>query len=244
MIQQSMKIPPATGGGLYELINAIFSEKTRNIHTQIPARVTKVNYQENWVNVQPLVKNPDKKDIFTGNLTEYNYPEIYEVPIEILSANRGKARITMPVKVGDVGVIEFSERDTDNLLNTRGEEIQPSGNINTLGQEGKPYRMTFRGEWFTPSSAKNIDPNNIVIENENSVVTLKPSGEIVISFGGTSLTFNPSSGDVSHSSGSVMTGGGDFVTSEGYSLRTLYEKTFSHVHGGVTTGSGQTGDIA
>lgn len=242
--QKSMNITPAIRGGLKELLDAHFSENIKNLHTQIPAKVLKVDYEKGWVDVQPLIKNPDKKDIFTGEITEYDYPPVYEVPIKVISAGRGKASITMPIKIGDVGKLEFSERDTDTFLNTSGNSVQPSNNINVLGQEGKPYRLCFEGEFFTPSSSLSIDPENIIINNEKSTITLKPSGEVVINFSGYSVTCNPNSGDVVHNSGAKITGTGDMVTAKGYSLNALYEKTWSHVHSGVSSGPNNTGDIA
>lgn len=202
MTQRSINSTPTTSGGLTALLNKHFEEHSAMMHTAIPARVTEVNYDEGWVSVQPLIKAVIKKPLSFVSREEVAYPGVYEVPLFQMSAGRGKAFISVPVKVGDVGGLFFSERDTDTFLTTSGDKVVDSANYSTHSQDGNPNAMMFIPELFTASGSGKIDPENIVIKNETSETKYHPDGTIESTNGSISSILKPDgAGELVNSSG-------------------------------------------
>lgn len=187
-IQNNINSVSQGSGDLFDLLSDFIEMRSGNFHTSIPARVEEVFYNKGYATVQPLIKTITKKGSVFADKHEQVYPLVYEVPIFISSANRGTARITMPVKKGDVGVLTFSERDTETYLNTSGVEVVDSDNYATLSQDGKPAKLVFIPEIFTASEAPPIDSENIIITNDKSVYTMKPDGTTIDTDGQTTIT--------------------------------------------------------
>lgn len=131
----------------------------RKIHTNLRGRVVAVNYGIPSVDVQPLASTE-----FSDGSSD-TYPVIFDVPVQLPSGNAGKARLTMPIKVGDMVGLAFSERNENS--NT---------DLSTHGLFAG-YAVT---EIFSDGNAKAIDPNNVVLENDKFKQEMTPDGTMTI----------------------------------------------------------------
>lgn len=194
----SMLAQPVNKGGLVEVLSALLEERSRDIHTGIQAKVLEVDYEKCLVTVQPLIRtmrNP-------LNPIEANYPIIHEVPVFFNSAQRGKARMSLPMQVGDVGELRFGERSSRNYLNSDGNSIQDSKEFVGVGYTGNPYPLAFYPEVFTASSARPFSKDSVVVEFDKAFTSLKASGEILSKNDNITSVLNPDG------SGKISNGGG------------------------------------
>lgn len=197
----TMNVSASLSGGLISVLDAWFGETSRNIHTCIPASVIEVNYDKGYVRVQPLITTV--KDNSYKN--EIPYPEISEVPIFFNSAGRGKARMSFPIKQGDTGLLLFSERSTENFINSDGVSLQKSDNFVGVGVGGRLNAIGFLPEIFTAQNARKFSSKDIVIDNEKSKVSLAPDGTITSTNGEVTSVLNPDGS-------STISNGGGFIT--------------------------------
>lgn len=197
----NMHMSSSMSGGLVKVMDAWFSEVSRNIHTCIPASVLEVDYDKGYVRVQPLITTV--KDNSYEN--EIPYPEIPEVPIFFNSAGRGKARMSFPIKSGDTGLLLFSERHVENFLNSDGASLQKSDNFTGVGVGGRLNAIGFLPEIFTAQSARKFSNTDIVVDNEKSAVSLAPDGTITSTNGTVTNVLNPDGS-------STVSNGGGFIT--------------------------------
>ena len=205
-----------------------------NVHTNIRGKVVSVNYKGPTVDVQPMAFT----EFNTGVIDKY--PIIYDVPVHLPSGANGKARLTMPIKVGDYVGLAFSERNEDD-----------NNDVNTH-QLFAGWAVT---QIFTSGNSKAIDPDNVVLENDKSIVTLKPNGDtsvknpkvsiealadgnVKVNNGPGSFAMDPS-GMVTVN-GARITPAGRVITKNGIDLDDFYQEYKSHVHGGVERGGSTT----
>lgn len=205
-----------------------------NMHTALRGKVVGVDYSGPTVDIQPMAKT------VLSDGTEDGYPTIYDVPIQLASANKGKARLTMPIKVGDMVGITFSERNEDNTSDQATHGLFPA------------YAVT---EIYTPANAKPIDPDKVVLENDKVKVSLSPEGQILIETPKGSFEMSPDgSGSLRNSSGYItletsgqvimngarVTTSGNMITKRGVDLEKFYDGYLQHIHGGVESGGSST----
>lgn len=156
--------------GLPEVLDKFVRHYLRHVHTIKPAKVTKVNHSSNSLDATILT------DTYYANGTNREHPDVHDVPFFILSANRGNAKITMPLAVGDVVLILFSDRDYETYLDTSGDTKVSSKNIKT--HDYSPILAI--PSFYTPSSATEVDDTNIVISNGSTSITMAPDGNVDI----------------------------------------------------------------
>ena len=194
-------------GGIQSVLDYWWSKRNIDLHTQIPAKVVEVNYTKNAVTVQPLIKTYINADQTMA------FPQCIDVPMALLSSGRGAAKITIPVKVGAIGLLKFSERDIANWIQSVGNEIVLPEIKDNLSMGAKMYPVSFEVGLFTPASAIDWDSENIVIDN--------PTGNVLVN-------------------GCIITPEGNVITKNGTDLDQLKADFDAHVHGGVTSGGAST----
>jgi hypothetical protein len=188
------------------------------LSTIIPAKVTKVNYNKNHLNALPLIRTKLSDD------SQQESPELYHVPIFILSAGAGSARITLPVKIGDTVLILYSQRSLGNFYLSNGRDVVDAESATTHGS----YPILALPGLFTPTTAVPVDSSNIIVENGSTKLTIAPDGNITADC--PTFTIN---GNL------IVTGDGDF---NGSSLNHNGTNVGDdHVHSGVQTGGSNTG---
>lgn len=141
-------------------MDIFFKRQMRQFHTSIRAKVVAVNYAGPTVDVQPMAFT----EFPSGTIDRYS--TIYDVPVQLPSGSGGKSRLTMPIKVGDYVGVTFSERNEDDNSDMQTHGMFPGWAVTQV---------------FTDANAKPIDPDNVVLENDKAIVTLKPNGDMVMS---------------------------------------------------------------
>ena len=198
------------------------------------------------VNVQPMVSAVD------GSGTAIPHGTIYNVPY--MRIQGGSNGIILDPEVGDIGIATVCDRDISTVKNTS--DVAAPGSSRKFDMSDMVYLMTIIGAaptqyiQFNSDGVTILSPTKVTINAPDveidasiKVKVVSPNVEIDAS---SACTINAPSivlnGAVSQGQGSYggnatlggsLTVTGD-VTAEGTSLHT-------HKHGGVQTGSGQTG---
>lgn len=223
------------------------------INTAIPAKILNYNPDTQKAVIQPTITALLKDDRVIP------YPELEDVPV--MFPGTSKSMFTFPLEINDTVLLIFSQRSLDNWLSTRNSNPV---NPNDFRKHDFSDAIAIPGLYSFPRAINHPDKHtlthntddlviahNIGSANENEV-RLKEDGTIIISSGaGTKLTLNldgtvaldaPTSLSVT-SPTTTWTGDIDVtgtvtattdVVGGGKSLKT-------HTHGGVQTGSGNTG---
>ena len=153
------------------LKQALVQSTINELHSQIHAVITSVDYDKCLVSAQPLVRDGRSQDRLQ------KYPEIQEIPIAVYSSAGNTARVTLPIKEGDVGAIHFSEQESSSFINGNGSTVTDPEEYTQMGL----YPLYFTIGVSPISLAKKIDPDNIVIENESTYIEIEPSGKVNVS---------------------------------------------------------------
>nr|DAY73633.1 MAG TPA: baseplate protein [Caudoviricetes sp.] len=221
-------------------MRGLINEQIAEVHTALPVRVTAVNYGSKTVTLESLVTNK------RGTEDEIDYPTFYEVPFAINGG--GTARISFPLKAGDIGTVIFSERDPSNALQTTGEDTSTS----TLIQPCGLYPICFIPKIATAADTTDpVDPDKIVISNnKNTYAEFDPTDTISIynsqgmkiEITGSNITITDGTGTISMSGGTVNINGlkispnGTLTLADG----SVVDK---HTHGGVESGGSSTAPL-
>lgn len=193
-------------------ISLFVKKEFRDIHTSVPAKVGSVDYGAGTMEAMPTVST-----VFENGDTD-TYPALFDIPIMVLSGNGGKAKITFPITAGDpVGVV-FSEKNPNNSSDTSTHGLFPN------------FATTVGGE---------IDPVNVILMNDVSIITLQPDGTVKITSGAGNLEVQPSGNIMAN--GATITPDGNIITAQGVNLNDFYQDYLNHRHSGVETGNGNTG---
>lgn len=140
------------------------------VHTMKPAIITSVDYDNACLSATPVT---------TTTLTDGTVLEeqtVIDVPILIISANDGSAKLTMPIKVGDRCFILYSDRDYGELLETEGSSPIETDEIIPFGRNPLGALCCY----YTQADPTVIDENNVVLQNGTSDIIIEPSGQITI----------------------------------------------------------------
>lgn len=222
-----------------------------NVHTNIRGKVVGVNYGVPSVDVQPMAFT----EFASGTVDRY--PIIYDVPVHLPSGANGKARLTMPIKPGDMVGLAFSERNEGDNTDQNTHQLFAGWAVTQI---------------FSDGNAKPVDPENVVLENDKAIVTLKPNGDtslknpmvniealadgnVKISNGAGTFSVSPS-GEIKGGNnggsfalspagqldcnGAKITPDGRMITADGVDMDDFYREYKSHNHGGVERGNSNT----
>lgn len=170
------ELPKPSRVGLVQLFNQYFKIASRDFHTQIPAKVLEMDYDKGFVTVQPLIKSRME----LNNDEEVETLPVDEVPIMMLSAKRSIARLSLPVKVGDVGILFYAERDTGVYRNSKGNVLVNSVEYAGVSFEGQLAPIGFFPEIFTASANRKIRSDATVLEDGVASVALQENGNITV----------------------------------------------------------------
>lgn len=154
----------------YEVLVDIFVDLMRHVHTIKPAVVTSVDLQKNKLSAKILTATKYQDG------TIHKFSDVEDVPFFILAGNAGTARITIPPTEGDNVIILFSDRDYNQLLTSDGQDVSEPTEIRTH----EFYPILALPDFFTDSTAKQIEEGKIVIENGVSSIKLDVLGNLEI----------------------------------------------------------------
>ena len=238
MANQQNIIPPSNGqsSSLLTILETFLTNKAKNIHTQIVCKVVAVHHKKGSVDVQPLIKTMWQPKGLLHSGTEGQFPVIFQVPVKVDSAKRGKVCLRLPISIGDIGTLQFSERHAENYLTSDGNSIVDSGTVTTHSMDGEPQVLCYSGEVFTEASPYEIPEDEAILEYGTSKVTLKEDSAHIVVASGANFNLNPDgTGTIN---GVTATADGDIITSDGISLRELNQQFQAHTH--TESGGGET----
>ena len=217
-------------------INYLITSALAGLRTAMPVKVVAVTNSGGVspigsVDVQPLVSAVD------GSGKAWPHGVIHNVPY--MRIQGGANGVILDPVIGDIGIASVCDRDISTVKNTG--KVSAPGSNRKNDMSDMVYLMTIIGQ--APTQYIQFNSAGLTIHSPTKVIINSPSVEIDAS---SSCTINSPSivlnGAVSQGAGSYagnatfggsMTVTGD-VTANGTSVHT-------HKHGGVQTGSGQTG---
>ena len=224
-----------------QALKELFRRVLYGVHTSMPG-VVKGFYKFKGiyvVTVQPVIQQIDTIDDVSSLRAIDPIPN---VPICCPYSQTLKLSMTVPIQVGDEGMIHFSERSLDNWLDKGGvqapaEPVQPRSHdladaVFVPGIQAVPYPI------------ENWSADAIEIRNEDATVALSVSADAVSMRSASQLVSLPGDGnvyivgDIVHTgslvSSGTITGVVDVDTGAGISLGT-------HLTTGVVPGGGLSG---
>lgn len=194
-----------------DALSLYLGRQLQEIHTQIPAEVVAVDYDKGTVDVVVLYEGISPVD----QLLNYKYPTIFDVPVHTYSAQAGKVKITVPIKIGDKGIVKFPEKPMDGFKGNK-VTIDLEKNTDTHVLQG----ICFISEISTETAPVSIDPENLIIQHNTTKITIKKDSVEAI----TDQDFKVN--------GARITSDGDVITSDGISLRNVKQAYNNHTHSG------------
>lgn len=152
---------------LTQVITDAIETRLTLLHTTMPGIVTEVDVKAGKCTVQPSLQRQDSE----GNAV--TFPPIPNCPIAFYRA--GTAAIYLPVKVGNKVEIRFCERSLDIWL-VKGGTVDPADKR----KHNLSDAIVYPGLYDFTDPPKDADPNNLVIVNGASKITLTPDGKFII----------------------------------------------------------------
>ena len=185
------------------MLRGFVGDMLYDVHTNVPAVITSIDYSKGFCTAQPLIKTKRSKDKI------YPEPEIQDIPLTGWIVNGGKVVMTFPFKTGDKVYVQMADRDPSSF-------IQGSYDSKLVTpDQSKPlgYYPIGLMPVHTKLTGVKVDPNNIVIANDSTNLTIKPASMNLTA--DNDITIN----------GARVTNNGDFIASNGVSL-------MNHTHNG------------
>lgn len=216
-------------------LNQWFAKQARDIHTGLRARVVDVDYSIPSATVQPLAST----NFDDGTVDAYG--SVFDVPLSMPSANAGKARLTLPVKPGDIVGLSFSERNENDNNDQTTHNMFPGWAIIGVHSDG---------------NAMAIDPNNVELWNDNVHFSMTPEGDFSLEtpvgkldvdkagnfkFENGAANLVAETGGTIRMNGAQVTPDGNIITARGVNINDFYDYVMRHTHHYTwTDGSGQS----
>lgn len=216
-----------------------FARQARDIHTGIRAKVVDVDYSVPSATVQPMAStNYDDG-------TVDSYPALFDVPLSMASGNGGKARLTIPVKPGDIVGLSFSERNENDANDKTTHGMFAGWAVTSIHTDG---------------NAVAIDPNNVELWNDKVHISMTPEGDMTIqgpvgtmkidktgqmTFSNGAANFAAKVDGNIEMNGAKITPDGNLITAKGVNMNDFYEHYMTHTHRYTwTDGAGQSSTSA
>lgn len=207
---------------LESAISTGIQTQLKEVHTMLPGQIVSFDAATQLAYIQPLLQRKVGDKLI-------NLPVLPNVPVRFM---KSKAfTITFPLVAGDEVSLFFIERSIDNWLTQGG--IQ-SPNDTRKFDLSDAYAVPVL--YSQQEVLADFDPTNMEIRNaaNDTKITIKPSGEVVITATKTTVTGNL---DVL---GTITAPNITAATS----LKIGTTEVKNHVHGGVQAGSSNTSPLA
>lgn len=138
----------------------------KNIDKSLPCQVSEISTDRTRVKVRPLIKIVDKN----GNFISRNY----EIAIPVVNFGAGGLLISFPIKEGDLGWIDASDRDISLFLQSYSES-----------EPATRRKHSFNDARFIPDIMRNFtispeDSDALVIQNRDGTVKIAIDDQIRI----------------------------------------------------------------
>jgi hypothetical protein len=157
-----------------EMIENIKDSVKDEIHTSLPAKITKVDLVNGYCECDILAK-------FTYNDKEISFPPLVDVMLDYNKFGNWKFRI--PRSVGDYVWIGFSKYAYDNLLESGEKNI-----INSQESFSLNGSYIIRGIKLDTETLNSSYAEDILLENTNgTIIAIKGNGDIYLKAGSNSI---------------------------------------------------------
>lgn len=214
-------------------LGIMFDRKLRDVHTGVRGVIVDVDLKGPTATVQPLASTSFEDG------TDDVYPPIYDVPLQLVSANGGKARLTMPIKPGDEVGLTFSEKNENDVTDVSTHGLNPGWAITCI----------------YPKGGQAIHPDNVELWNDKVHFSMTPDGDFILT--GPVGTFKvDKSGEMQFTNGAAtlsakedgniemngakITPEGNLITARGVNMNDFYDYVMGHSHPYTwTDGAGQ-----
>jgi len=163
-----------------EFIKMALRNIALDIHVSVPGRITSYDKDTQKASVAPLLK----KKFNDINATLADLPVLNNVPVLHLQCNLRNTFISLPIKIGDIGMIIFCDRSIDNYLSS----IPQEGEIKSIFHNDSRIH-DLSDAWFLPGilpfniALEDTSDDDIIIKNEDIKINIKPDGTITINNG-------------------------------------------------------------
>lgn len=228
--------------GLEEVLRLSFRQHTQNLYTALPCVVLSVDNAQQRVDVQPCISERYKDG------TEDEHPPILGVPFSFPSTE--KSVFSFPINVGTTGMCIFSQRSMDNFKSGDGAPTVPNDFRRFDKRDAVFYPGTFPFGSAPNNPSKHSwphDPNDMVMvhnlgSGQEAEVRIKAGGNVEIN---TNQVVNVKAqtvnveADTASLTCPTTTVTGDINMTGTLTVDGIVMNT--HVHTGVTPGSGSTG---
>lgn len=205
---------PADTGTLAGTLRATFRKMMQGVDSMLPARVLAYDRENNVATVQPIIA------VLTTDGSTVPRAQVARVPV--LALGGGGFVINFPLKAGDLGWIEASDRDISLYMQSFNES-QP----NTVRMH------SFEDGRFIPDMMKNFDVAGV---GDDSMVIQSTDGATRIEISPAKITYT----SAEHEFVGPVTFK-DLATFEDDTI-TNGRRFTTHKHLGVTTGGGVSGN--
>lgn len=151
--------------------DAIYKFSVEDIYTCIPCKVTDFSKYESEqvVSLQPLISDRYEDGV---TLTPRVINNVF-----VKLQNGGGFSIKLPVNEDTLFTLYYTNRDLDAFLNTSGESVTEN-----IGVRNRNFYCTHG--FGTYSNNQSPSQTDLIIEGDNTVITIKPSGEITTTTNG------------------------------------------------------------
>lgn len=206
---------------LSEALAAVREELLAELRVSMPGEIVQYDHTQQLAQVKPLLSR------------RYRDGEVQELPlvndVPVVWPRSGGAAITLPVNPGDSCLLVFADRSLDRWLSTGGTVAPGDGRKHHLSDA-----VAIMG--LVPFAFEGAAPDNthLRVTYAGSTISIAQDGSVDVESGNVATVKAPSivlDGDVSVTGSVTATGD---VTGDGISLA-------SHTHGGVQSGSSNTG---
>jgi len=227
-----------------EALRLAMDSRLAQVWTSIPAIVTAVNLGAMTISAQPAIQG--KVEDALGNVTNTNLPLLINVPICFPSA--GGFTLTFPIAAGDEVLVVFGSRCIDSWWQSGGVGVAMEDRMHDLSDGFAVLAPKSQARKISNISSSNAQLRS---DDGDTYLEITPSGQIKLS-AATSITLDTPdvfiSGRISNITGEY---GGDYDATFSGTIRTTDDVISSvgtddislndHIHSGVTTGGGNTG---
>lgn len=225
---------PADDGTLGGAFRSVFKKLLQNVDGMLPAKVIQYDRVTNMATVQPLVA------VLTTDGAKVSRAQVARVPVLCLGA--GGYLINFPVKAGDIGWLEASDRDTSLMLQGL-KEAQPNTHRLHSFEDGRFIPDIFG----TYTLAGDVGADDMVIQNLDGTVRIVVGPGRIRAVHPTKIEFEAPLGEMI---GDFKVSGALEVTDtsllSGYVTATAGAEIAGidfepHTHSGVDPGAGNSG---
>lgn len=156
---------------LEEVMQEVLDSRLSDVHTALPGRVERYDATKQVADVRPMVRAAAEAP--DGSVVTRSFPVLVSVPVAFLSG--GGFFLSLPLAVGDTGLLIFSELPFDRWRAT-GQESHPA-DVRRHHVTSAIFMPCVR-----PAAAALTEPNiatdAVFGKTGSAVIHLKPSGEV------------------------------------------------------------------